>query len=75
MRSADQNMAAYNRPLGDLLLAIATNNFDAVLAYLLLEKSLKICVQNALSGPTSCLFASMTVVKFEGLPWPQKLRH
>ena len=28
-----------------------------------------------LPGPTFCLFASMTEVKFEGLPWPQKWRY
>ena len=54
------------------LFGIAINNFIAALAYWFLEKSLKICPKNSLSGPT---LASMAVVKFDGLPWPQKERY
>ena len=58
-----------------LLLDIPTNHISAILSYFFKQKSLKICCKKCKPGPTCRYFASMTEVKFEGLPWLQKWRY
>ena len=57
--------------VGNLLLGMATIFFCYFDAFF----PRKICPKNSLYAPTFCLFASMTVVKFKGLPRSHKWRY